>query len=279
MNIDTSTVLRSVFPFSILDTNPIAYKVFLSYLQSIPDEVNALFEDCINKLIDRNIPKIKWLDVGAGLGDPTFIVLNMLQEKGIEVEYYYLDPSSRASMIFYEESKLRSCSSIVKDIIIEKWEDYQSEERYDLITFTHSAYYIDKWFDESQNSLVKAVNLLSPNGLLHFSHLDEEADYIKLICDIRFKGKIKNSPPITSQDIISLCSRSGLPKPLVKKINKYLPVDFIRRNSYYEYKNIVEFLTDKPFTEESSALVRKMPNEMSFPISTISISPYFLNNT
>jgi Methyltransferase domain len=256
------------YPFKIFETNPKAYKVFLSYLQSVPDEVSALINDCINKFISQGISKIKWLDVGAGLGDPVFPVLKLLERQGITVEYSYLDPSLKAFNIFSNFAKTNHHEHLVKDVNITTWENYSTSNSYDLITFFHSAYYIKNWFS-NPSSLSKAVSLLNPRGFVFFSNLDKMADYNRIVSIIENEGNRR--PPITSEDILSRCSYLSLTRITTRSFHKYLPISYIKSSNHLDYMDIVEFLSDRPFTSKSSDLVSGMSDNMLFPISTIAI--------
>lgn len=260
----------STYPFNIFDTNPCAYKTFLSHLKSVPFEISALERDCINQLISKGLSKIRWLDVGAGLGDPVFPVFQLLEERGISVEYHYLEPSQRAFEIFH--SDVRSClyQRMISTYNISTWEDYKPSESFDLITFFHSAYYIKNWSTKLPNSLSKAAEYINPGGFMYFSNLDKRAHYNQVVTNLK-SGLSVRKPPIATENIKQLCGYFNLPDPIERNINMYLKVKEIKNNNYSEYKDIVEFLTDKPFTEELSDLVSQMPNEMLFPISTISI--------
>jgi 2-polyprenyl-3-methyl-5-hydroxy-6-metoxy-1,4-benzoquinol methylase len=259
------------YSFNIFETNPRAYKVFLSYLQSVPMETSELVKDCINKLINRGISKIKWLDVGAGLGDPVFPVLRILEQHGIKIEYHYLDPSISAYNIFLDHTKMYSQENVVSSVNITTWEDYSSTESFDLITFFHSAYYIKNWFSQASNSLEKAIGYLEPDGFIFFSNLDQIADYNKVVTNIENESGHRK-PPITSENILECYSYLNLSKATIRRtFRKYLPVQCIKNNNYRDYKDIVEFLSDKPFTDKTSKLICEMPNNMLFPISTITI--------
>jgi SAM-dependent methyltransferase len=258
------------YPFDIFNTNPNAYRTFLRYLKSVPFEISALEGDCINQLINKGLTKIKWLDVGAGLGDPILPVFELLKERGISVEYHYLEPSKRAHEIFRSDVESHSYQRMISSYNVATWEDYKSSESFDLITFFHSAYYIRNWSTESSNSLIRAVKYLSPGGFIYFSNLDKRAHYNQVVSNLETGLGIKK-PPIAAEDITQLCAFLNLPNPIERNIDMYLKVKEIKDNNYSEYKDIVEFLTDKPFTEELSDFVSRMPNEMLFPISTISI--------
>jgi SAM-dependent methyltransferase len=258
------------YPFDIFDTNPSAYKTFLKYLKSVPFEIAALENDCINKLIEKGLSKIKWLDVGAGLGDPVFPVLELLEKRGISVDYHYLEPSKRACEIFRRDIESHLYQKAVFTYNTKTWEDYDSSESFDLITFFHSAYYIKNWSAQLPNSLTKAVDYLNLNGFIYFSNLSEGADYNKVVSSLKKKNAVKK-PPITAENIMSLCAYMNLPESVNRNIDLYLEVSRIKDNNYSEYKDVVEFLTDKPFTEELSDLISNFSHSMLFPISTISI--------
>jgi SAM-dependent methyltransferase len=258
------------YPFDIFENNPRAYKIFLKYLKSVPFEVAALENDCINKLIKKGLSKIKWLDIGAGLGDPVFPILKSLEQRGILVDYHYLEPSKRAYKIFRHDIESQFYQKAVFTYNTKTWEDYNSSESFDLITFFHSAYYIRNWSTQSPNSLTKVINYINPNGFVYFSNLSEGADYNKVVSNIQ-KEKAVRKPPITAENIMSLCAYMNLPESVNRNTNLYLEVNKIKNNNYSEYKDIVEFLTDKPFTEELSDLISNFSQNMLFPISTISI--------
>ncbi len=258
------------YPFNIFETNPNAYKIFLKHLKSIPFEISTLKNDCINMIIEKGLSKIKWLDIGAGLGDPIFPLIKLLDKQGISVEYHYLEPSKRARKIFCNDIKLYSYQRMTVTYNTTTWEDYEPQESFDLITFFHSAYYIKNWSMQSPNSLTKAIDCTNPGGFIYFSNLSEEAHYNKIVSSIEDDLFFKK-PPITAENIMALCSHLNLPKSVNRNINLYLEINEIKKNNYSEYKDVVEFLTDKPFTEELSDLISNFSHSMLFPISTISI--------
>jgi SAM-dependent methyltransferase len=223
-------------------------------------------------IVLANFQPAKQLDVGAGLGDPAFHILKKLRAENINVEYHYLDPSSKAADIFKSDAMRSGLDVSIKSMTIGKWEDYRSDETYDLITFFHSAYYIDGWHLKDSNVLNRSVNLLNSDGKLFFTHLDEDADYNRLVAEVNSTSTTCNSP-ITSSNLISLYCLNGFEKSIeVKTFTKYLDLMYVKGQSYADYEYLVEFLCDRPFEIKLSHLVESISDVFSFPISAISIS-------
>ncbi|MCK5026134.1 MAG: hypothetical protein KAS15_06065 [Nanoarchaeota archaeon] len=121
---------------------------------------------------------LRWLDVGAGPGTKPIQILKGyhgykgLLERFSRVELSVIEPSSRWQQILSGNFRRKELERIVYGKYEITWEEFVSQNSYDLITFFHSVYGIKieslgKIPDFLQEKGIACVVVESPNSDLH----------------------------------------------------------------------------------------------------------------
>ncbi len=101
---------------------------------------------------------LEWLDVGAGPGTKPIEILKKGLIERCNVRLDILEPSEEWMRILTDNFKMNGLSSLIRRKYKTKWEDFNIDSEYDLITFFHSIYGID------MESLSKIPNFLRKDG-------------------------------------------------------------------------------------------------------------------
>ncbi len=101
---------------------------------------------------------LEWLDVGTGPGTKPIRILQKGLAERCNVELDILEPSEGWMRILTGNFEQNGLSDVLRKRYGLKWENFNENGKYDLITFFHSVYGIDV------NSLAKILDFLKEEG-------------------------------------------------------------------------------------------------------------------
>lgn len=131
-----------------------------------------------NKFLIENSPvkeKQKILSIGAGSGEDVFGFLKHLKSKGTSFEFYYLDPSELSFKKFEEKAGESNLTEHISSVINNKFETFETKEKFDTIIASHVFYYIEKW----KESLSKIAGMLNKDSKAFIIMQSKNSDNFK----------------------------------------------------------------------------------------------------
>jgi len=165
---------------------PEYFKVFKEHIDKV-----RVVEGGIVTLLKRLKPfiltlrkeKVMALDIGTGSGT-TLIPLakKFCEETGNEIIFDCIEPSKEMVGQLNSNIKKYKTRHYLREIFNEKWEDYDTKNRYDIILSHHSWNGIRGWQNtpKEDNTLFKIFNYLNTPGLADIVISSQESSFYKL---------------------------------------------------------------------------------------------------
>lgn len=212
--------------------------------------------DLIVNEFKNKIKIVDHLDIGGGTGIRTEKIV-----KGLKIENTdFLEPSKKAPLKFLRKSKK---SGMKVNLITCRFEDFQTEKKYDFITSVHAWYYIEL------DALRKLHDLLRPRGFAVI-FMDSENDTIKKIqdiCETEFwKGKTLNA-----EDICKFLDKIGVGYEIRKDERKFKGL--IKSGNFTERAKIIMSLVSYARWEDIQDSIKLSVKRMLEKISKNDIYP------
>jgi len=119
--------------------------------------------------------RIKILSIGAGSGEDNIGFLEYLKSRNIDFEFFYFDPSKLSFNLFKEKIKRAKLLNYLSYVGFDKFELYETKEKFDIINASHVFYYLGDW----EKSLNKLYAVLKNNGSAFIFIQSEDSDNFK----------------------------------------------------------------------------------------------------
>jgi len=174
-----------------MTTPPSEYLKNMSYFLKHSNEEEIDSNTFLKEYLEKtNTKNLHWLDVGAGPGTKLVrIIKNGLTDYMDYILIDVVEPSKELLNVFNKNFCKNKLEYLVNERHHTIWEEFVAQKQYDLITFFHSMYRIEK------NSLEKIPSFLKKNGLACIIIESPNSDL--------FPIRQKISPYYKHKDIIS----------------------------------------------------------------------------
>jgi len=237
------------------------------------DEVDSInfLKELKNFKLSR---KIDWLDVGAGPGTKLVMILEgdknnegLLQSKNINLDI--TEPSIDWRKMLLENFGGANLEKHLKNVYLYEWEDFieQKEITYDLITFFHSAYGIEK------KSLLKIPAYLKKGGVGLIVVENKNSDLYKLKSNLLPFLKqygIKTDLKTSSQQITDVLDFGGVKyHSFSKEINQRFYVDDLLDKNNPERVKCLSFLIQTNTHNYNQLLSKEMKTVLEESIDAL----------
>jgi len=177
----------------------------------------------LNKFLIENCPPEKTkkiLSIGAGSGEDVMGFLKHLKSQGADFEFYYLDPSKLSFQEFKKKAEEFKLTEHISGVELNKFESFETEEKFDTIIASHVFYYIEDW----ERCLKKIVEMLNPDGKAFIMMQSKDSD------NFNFRNKfLKNEH--YAEELINLIRGLNLNYDSEKIISMLDVTDIISENN------------------------------------------------
>lgn len=149
------------------------------------------------RLPARRVPTRRVLGVGCGDGEVDLPLARTMASATDELVYVGVDPSQSECAGFERLFGLAELPRVRLELAVQGFEGFETALAFDLVHFVHSLYYMD----DPARALVKARELLTPDGLLVVLQAPREELNELAAC---FYDKQYERPTLFSEDIAGL---------------------------------------------------------------------------
>ncbi|RAM50406.1 MAG: class I SAM-dependent methyltransferase [Hapalosiphonaceae cyanobacterium JJU2] len=122
--------------------------------------------DLIQKYLKPQPPQVAVLSVGAGSGDFDVQVIRTLKQKiskELKLRYVAVEPNHLHRQRYEQKINYSEFSDVDLKVHSEKIEEFSIDEKFDIIHYTHSMYYMP---EHEQQLVQKSMEMLKENGFL-----------------------------------------------------------------------------------------------------------------
>lgn len=175
------------------------YKETHARYEGLSDQRRRIIDElCVRMDSRRPVGRpLRVLGVGCGAGDVDVSLARTLAADVDEMVYVGVDPSRSQRVAFEKLFAEADIPGVRLEVEVKTFEDFDTSQRYDVIHFVHSLYYMP----DPAAALTRARGLLAPDGELIVVHAPREG--LNELA-VRFYDKSYERPTLFSEDLADL---------------------------------------------------------------------------